>query len=82
MNCIKRQKDITLKNELPLSCPGQKVSSMPQRKSGGKLLIAPERMKWLGQSGNNTQLWIYLVMKVKSNAVKNSFAWEPRMLGP
>ena len=69
-NCIKRQKDITLKKELPPP-PGQKVSSMPQRKSGGKLLVTPERMKWPGQSGNNTQLWIYLVMKVKSSAVKN-----------
>ena len=55
---------------------------MPQRKSGGKLLIAPERMKWLGQSGNNTQLWIYLVMKVKSNTVKNNIAKELGMLGP
>ena len=31
-------------------------------------------MKWLGQSKNNTQLWICLVVKVKSDAVKNSIA--------
>ena len=27
-------------------------------KSRGQLLIAPERMKWLDQSGNDAQLWI------------------------
>jgi len=43
-------------------------------KRRGQLLIAPERMKPLGQSGNDTQLWICLVVKVKSNAVKNSIA--------
>ena len=30
------------------------------------------RMKWLGQSGKNTQLWMCLVVKVKSDAVKNN----------
>ena len=33
--------------------------------------IAPEGMKRLSQSRNNTQLWICLVVKVKSDAVKN-----------
>ena len=39
--------------------------------SGGQSLIAPERMKQLGQGGNDTQLRVSLVMKIKSNAVKN-----------
>ena len=34
------------------------------------------------QSKNNTQLWMWLVMEVKSNAVKNNIASEPGMLGP
>ena len=34
-----------------MSLPGQKVSSMLLGKSGGQLLVAPERMKWMGQSG-------------------------------
>ena len=34
--------------------------------------IAPERMKRLGQRGNNAQLWMCLVVKVKSDAVKNN----------
>ena len=39
-----------------------------------QLLIAPERMKRLSQRGNSTQLWICLVVKVKSDAVKNNIA--------
>ena len=36
--------------------------------------IAPEGIKRPSQSGNNAQLWMCLVVKVKSNAVKNSSA--------
>ena len=43
-------------------------------KSRGLLLIAPERMKCLGQRGNDAQLWMWLVAKVKSEAVKNNIA--------
>ena len=34
-------------------------------------------MKWLGQSGNGAQLWMCLMMKVKSYAVKNSILYSP-----
>ena len=54
--------------------PGQKVSNMLLGKSRGQSLIAPERMKRLGQSKNNAQVWMYLVVKVKSNTVKNNIA--------
>ena len=70
MNSMKRQKDMILEDEPP----GLKVSSMLLGKSRGQLLIAPERMKKLGQSGKDAQLWMYLVVKVKPNAVKNSIA--------
>ena len=43
--------------------------------------IAPGRMKRLSQSRNDTQLWMYLAVKVKYNAVKNNIALEPGMLG-
>ena len=43
-------------------------------KSRGQLLIVPERIRWLGQSRNDTQLWIYLVVKVKFHAVNNNIA--------
>ena len=52
-------------------------------KSGGQLLIAPERMKWLGQSGNNAQLWMCLVVKVKSDAIKEQHGtgtWNVRSM--
>ena len=39
-------------------------------------------MKWLGQNGNNTKLWMCLVLKVKSDALGNNAAWELGMLGP
>ena len=55
---------------------------MPLGKSGGQLLIAPERMKWLGQSRNDAPLWRCLVVKVISDAVKNNIAQEPGLLGP
>ena len=41
-------------------------------KSGRQLLIAPERMKEQSKSRNHVQLWMCLVMKVKSDAVKNT----------
>ena len=51
MNSMKRQKDVTLKDELP----GQQVPNMLLEKSGE---ITPERMKGWSQSENNTQLWM------------------------
>ena len=54
--------------------PGQKMSNMLLGKSGGQLLVAPERMKWLGQSRNNAQVWMYLVVKVNYDAVRNNIA--------
>ena len=37
-----------------MSPPGWKVSNMLLGKSGGQLLIALERKKWLGQSRNGS----------------------------
>ena len=44
--------------------------------------IAPEEMKRLSQSRNNAQLWMCLVVKVKSNALENSITSEAGMLDP
>ena len=62
--------------------PGHKVSNMLLGKSRGQLQIAPERMKWLGQSGDDAHLWMCLVVKVKSDGLKNNIIQEPGMLGP
>ena len=67
MNSMKRQKDMTPEDEPPC----WKMSSMLLGRSRE---IAPERNKWLGQSGNNAQLWVCLVVKVKPNTVKNNTA--------
>ena len=48
----------------------------------GQSTIEPERMKQLAQIGNGAQLWIYLVVKVKSDALNSSIAQEPGILGP
>ena len=67
MNSMKRQKDMTLKDELPRSVG----ANMLLEKSGE---ITPERMKRRNQSKNNAQLGMRLVMEVKSNAVKSNIA--------
>ena len=67
MNSMKRQKIRTLKDELPRS-----VSANMLLEISGE--ITPERMKRWSQSRNNTQLWMGLVMEVKSDAVKSNIA--------
>ena len=51
MNSMKRQKDGTLKDELPRSLGAQYAT-----REEGK--ITPERMKRRNQSKTNTQLWM------------------------
>ena len=75
MNSIGRQKDMTLEDELPRSLSAQYATE----KRGE---MAPEGMKRLSRSENNAQLWMCLVVKVKSDAVKNNIAQEPGMLCP
>ena len=58
------------------------MSNVLLGKSKGKLPMTPESMKQLGQSGKDVQLWTCLVVKVKSDAVKDNIAKEPGMLGP
>ena len=47
---------------------------MLQEKSREQLLIFPERIKGLDQNGNDTELFMCLVVKVESDAVKNNTA--------
>ena len=44
---------------------------MPLEKSGE---ITPGRMKRRDQNENTTQLWMWLVVKIKFDAVKNNIA--------
>ena len=75
MNSMKRQKDMTLKDELPRAVGTQYAT-------GEEWKITPERMKRLSQSRNKAQSWICLVVKVKSTVVKNNTAQESGMSGP
>ena len=67
MNSRKRQKDMTLKDELPRLVG----ANMLLEKSGE---ITPERMKRQSQSENNGHLWMWLMTEVMSDAVKNNIA--------
>ena len=67
MDSMKRQNDRTLKEELPRSVCVQYAKEKSRE-------IAPERMKRLGQSGNEAQLWMSRVLKVKYDAVKKNVA--------
>ena len=64
---MKRRKDRTLRDELSRSGGVQYVIVQQWK-------ITPERMKRWSQSKNNTPLWMWLVMQVNSNAVKNNIA--------
>ena len=74
MNGMKRQRDMTLDNELPKSAGAQYATGEEWRNS-------PEGMKRLSQSKSSTNVWMCLVVTVKSDAVKNNIAKENGMLG-
>ena len=75
MNSMKRQKDMTLKDELPRLVGVQYATGEEWRNSS-------RRNEEANQSRNDFQLWMCLVVKVKSDVIKNGIAWEPGMLGP
>ena len=67
MNSMKRQKDRTLRDELPGSVGAQYPTGDQWRKT-------PERMKRQSQSKNDTQLWMWLVTEAKTHALKSNIA--------
>ena len=67
MHSIKRQKDMTLKDDPP---SGQCVQML----LGTSREIALEGMKRLSQNENEAQLWMYLVVKVKSDVINDNAA--------
>ena len=52
MNSMKRQRDMTLIDELPMLVGAQYIVLEKSRE------IAPEGLKRLSQSGNNAQVWM------------------------
>ena len=67
MNSRKRQNDRILKEELPRSVGPNMLLEITRE-------ITPERTKRWSQRGNSAQLWMSLVMEVKSDAIKNNIA--------
>ena len=65
ISSMKRQKDRTLKDELPRSVGGQYAPGDQWRNNSRK----NEEME---QSKNSTQLWMGLVIEAKSDAVKSN----------
>ena len=66
MNSMKRQNDRTLKDELPRSVGAHYAAGDQWRNNLKNEETEPKQ--------NNTQLWVSLVMEVKSNAVKSNIA--------
>ena len=65
---------MTLKNEHPRLVGAQHATKEEQKYTSRKKEDEPTQ--------NNTQLWVCLVVKVKSDALKNDIAQEPGILGP
>ena len=59
-----KKKDMIVKDELPSSVGAQYVTGQ----------ITPERMNWWRQCRKNAQFWMWLVMGIKSDMIKNSIA--------
>ena len=67
MNSKKRQNNRKQNEELPRWVVPNKLLEF----SGE---ITPERMKGWSQTKNNTQLWMWLVIEARSDAVKSNIA--------
>ena len=67
INSMKRQKEKTVKDELPRLIDAQYAMGDQWRNNSRK-------NEETEQKNNTTQLWMWLVMEVKANAVKNNIA--------
>ena len=67
MNSMKRQKDRTLKDELPRLVGVQYATGDQWRNNSRK-------NEEMSQSKNNTQLWMGLVIEARPNVVKSNIA--------
>ena len=67
MNTMKRQKDRTLKDELPRSVGAQYATGVQWRNNSRK-------NKEMEPKQQNTQLWMGLVIEARFDAVKSNIA--------
>ena len=76
MNSMKRQKERTVKDELPRSVGAQYATGDQWRNNSRK-------NEGMNPKQNNTQLWMWLVIEVKSNDVKEQYCigtWNVRSM--
>ena len=74
MNSMKRQKDMTLKDELPRSVGAQYATGEQWRNNSRK--NEETEPKW-----NNAQVWMWLVMEGKSSAERQCIrTWNVRLM--
>ena len=78
MNSTERQRVMTLEDEPPRS-EGVQYDPGEERRV---ITASSRRTKQRGQSGANAGVWLCLVLRAKSDAVKSNIAEEPGMLGP
>ena len=74
---MKRQNNMTLKDELPRSVGAQYATGEEWRNNSRKNKAAAAAAKSLrrwGQRENNAQLWMRLVIEVQYDAVENNTA--------
>ena len=64
-----------MREELPRSVGAQYATGDQWRNNSRK-------NEGVGQSKNNIQLWMELVIEARSDAVKSNIAYEPGMSGP
>ena len=66
MNCIKGQTDMTPQDESPRSEDVQYATWEDQR----RITNSPRKNEAMDQNGHDGQLWMCLLMNVKSNAIR------------
>ena len=77
MNSMKRQKDTIPEDEPPRLESVQYTS----RKEQKAITNRSRQNEVPGQSGNNAQLWMCLMVKVKAGDIENNIAQKPGILG-
>ena len=70
---MKKKKDMTLKDELP-RLVGAQYGTGEERRNSSRRNEEDEPKQKLTNKQKNNQLWMCLVVKVKSDAVMNSIA--------
>ena len=78
MNSMKRQNDMTPEDKHS-RLEGVQYATVEEQRA---ITNSSRKNEGPGPRRNNAQLWMCLVVKIKSNAVKKNTAQKPEMLSP